>query len=58
VKKGNPYYISATLLTYGIFVSASASRNIVSGNDLYLSGTTASLQNNGTGTILLGGNKL
>lgn len=56
VKRGNPYNTSVTGLAYGIWNGGT--RTIISGNDLYLSGTTSSLFDSGTGTVTLGGNKL
>lgn len=58
VKRGNTYGVVSTALTYGVYISTGTLRTIVSGNDLYLSGTTSSFTDLGTGTQTLGGNKL
>jgi parallel beta-helix repeat protein len=43
---------------YGIWIqSADCDRNLVTNNDLYLSGTTTSLKNDGTNTVTTAGNR-
>jgi parallel beta-helix repeat protein len=43
---------------YGIWIqSADCDRNLVTNNDLYLSGTTASLKNDGSNTVVTAGNR-
>ncbi len=43
---------------YGIWIkSADCDRNLVTNNDLYLSGTTASLKNDGSNTVTTAGNR-
>ena len=58
VKKGNIYNSSTTPPKYGIYISPNCTNVMCSNNDASDSGVTASLQNNGVGTLLLGGNKL
>jgi len=43
---------------YGIWIqSADCDRNLVTNNDLYLSGTTTSLKNDGSNTVVTAGNR-
>ena len=55
VRRGNVYNTSRTTLKWGIYNSGTS--NIISSNDLFESGNTASFQDSGTGTVTLGGNR-